>query len=71
MCGAHWRKVPPELRRDVWRHYIKGQELGLRRPSSAWFAAAHRAIEAALRGEAPRDDGSAQVGLFSTEVADG
>lgn len=60
MCAPHWRKVPRALQHEVYTHYIKGQELGLRRPSEAWFEAAKKAIEAVLAG----DDGSGQVGLF-------
>lgn len=27
MCRPHWYKVPVELRRLVWAHYVPGQEI--------------------------------------------
>lgn len=65
MCLQHWRKVPRALQREVWRHYLKGQELGRRRPTAEWFDAAKAAIEAVLAG----DDGSGQVTMFGGSEA--
>lgn len=28
MCGRHWRQVPGELRREVWRTYDNGAGVG-------------------------------------------
>lgn len=50
MCAYHWRMVPPELQREVWRHYRPGQCDDMR-PSKEWFYAADMAIAAVARKE--------------------
>lgn len=43
MCPRHWRMVPPDMQRAVWRAYVHGQE-ERKDPSDAWMRAADRAI---------------------------
>jgi hypothetical protein len=50
MCGRHWRRVPRELQRAVWRHYKPGQEK-TKQPSPEYLAAANAAIEAVAIAE--------------------
>lgn len=45
MCAEHWRMVPGELQREVWRTYRPGQERD-KHPSAAYVQAQKRAIEA-------------------------
>lgn len=58
MCLKHWRMVPRDLQRDVWRHYRQGQ-CGDMRPSEAYLGAARAAVQAVqnkLQKKANRDD---------------
>jgi hypothetical protein len=43
MCGVHWRMVPVNLQRDVWRHYRDGQ-CDDKQPSYKWCVAADAAV---------------------------
>ncbi|TCS35832.1 hypothetical protein EDC30_109131 [Paucimonas lemoignei] len=45
MCLKHWRMVPKDLQRDVWRHYRPGQ-CNDKNPSAAYLGAARAAIQA-------------------------
>lgn len=53
MCGRHWRMVPRDLQRAVWRHYRKGQ-CDDKEVTRAWLAAADAAIEAVAEQERRR-----------------
>jgi hypothetical protein len=53
MCLAHWRMVPRDLQREVWRHYRHGQCDDMR-PSEAWHKAADAAIRAVFDKESAR-----------------
>ena len=59
MCRAHWRKVPRDLQKAVWRTYVPGQEKRRGRPSDAYIAAARAAIDAVARIE--RDAAEAAI----------
>ena len=50
MCAKHWRKVPRQLQRAVWKAYRVGQ-CDDKRPSRDWLAAADAAIKAVARAE--------------------
>lgn len=50
MCLRHWRKVPRDLQRAVWRAYRAGQEID-KNPSRDYLAAAQAAIRAVERAE--------------------
>lgn len=50
MCGKHWRKVPKDLQREVWHHYVPGQEI-TKTPTEAYLLAADSAIRAVARAE--------------------
>lgn len=50
MCRRHWRMVPPNLQRDVWRTYRVGQELD-KQPSLAYCLAQVRAVNAVALAE--------------------
>lgn len=41
-CKAHWFKLPPDLRRRIWRCYAPGQEI-TGRPSAEYVAVAREA----------------------------
>lgn len=43
MCRVHWRMVPANLQREVWRTYRKGQEID-KKPSEAYMRAQMAAI---------------------------
>ncbi len=45
MCFYHWRMVPKDLQREVWRHYRAGQ-CDDKNPSRDYMAAAKAAIAA-------------------------
>lgn len=45
MCLRHWRMVPKQLQREVWKHYRAGQ-CDDRKVSSEWLTAADAAIDA-------------------------
>ncbi len=52
MCLKHWRMVPSDLQRLVWRHYRPGQEID-KRPSEAYLAVMKRAIQAVAVQDPP------------------
>ena len=54
MCLPHWRMVPTELQREVYRTYQPGQEHGRFTPTEAWHRAADAAIQAVADKEAPQ-----------------
>lgn len=45
MCVRHWRMVPANVQRAVWRTYRQGQ-CDDKRPSDAWHVAANAAVGA-------------------------
>jgi hypothetical protein len=47
MCWWHWKMVPADLQKEVWRHYRKGQCDDMK-PSSEYLAAARAAIDAVV-----------------------
>ncbi len=53
MCTAHWKMVPRELQREVWRQYRDGQERR-KDPTGAYLDAANAAIDAVAKLEAER-----------------
>jgi len=64
MCRKHWRKVPRDLQRNVWRHYVPGQETR-KDPSVGWLCAARLAIRAvALKEALERDRAGQQLELL-------
>lgn len=46
MCGPHWKLVPKDLQRAVWRHYRPGQCVDMK-TSAEWREAARAAIDSA------------------------
>jgi hypothetical protein len=50
MCFRHWKMVPRDIQRWVWRTYRPGQ-CDDKRPSKEWHAAADAAIAAVFRAE--------------------
>lgn len=50
MCAKHWRRVPKDIQREVWRSYRSGQ-CDDKNPSAEWLAAAARAIAAVAEKE--------------------
>jgi hypothetical protein len=65
MCIKHWRMVPKDKQREVWRTYRRGQELR-KDPTAEYLAAAAAAIQAVrekeLNKQAARE--AAQPGLI-------
>ncbi len=51
MCIRHWRMVPGELQREVWRTYRRGQCYDLQ-VSNEYLVAAQRAVQAVEQREA-------------------
>ncbi len=43
MCLKHWKLVPAQMQRDIWRHYKPGQEIR-KDPTSEYLKASQRAI---------------------------
>lgn len=54
MCLKHWRMVPRELQRAIWRTYSPGQEYGEAPVTPAYLDAARAAKEAVRAKEQPR-----------------
>ena len=54
MCGWHWRLVPYELQREVWRTYNPGQCDGNAEITEEWHEAADAAIDAVAEIEGLR-----------------
>lgn len=54
MCKMHWFMLPGHLRRDVWRHYVPGQE-ETKTPTNEYLDVARRAIEWLKEKEYPND----------------
>lgn len=50
MCLKHWRMVPRDIQRLVWRHYRPGQEID-KRPTREYLDVMRRAIEAVAKQE--------------------
>ncbi|MEW6775366.1 MAG: hypothetical protein AB1405_03680 [Bdellovibrionota bacterium] len=50
MCRYHWKLVPGKLKKDVYRHYVPGQEIR-KDPTPAYLEAADAAIKAVARKE--------------------
>jgi hypothetical protein len=50
VCRVHWRLVPPDLKREVWRAYQNGEGI----LHDAYRRAAAAAVDAAERAEARR-----------------
>lgn len=45
MCIRHWRMVPLDIQRLVWKHYRPGQEID-KRPTREYLAVMQQAIDA-------------------------
>jgi hypothetical protein len=52
MCYPHWKMVPLQIQRWVWREYREGQEID-KQPSHAYMQAMHAAIDAVDAKEHP------------------
>lgn len=50
MCRGHWLMIPAELRRLIWRHYRKGQEID-KTPTMAYLEVTRKAQEAVEKKE--------------------
>jgi len=50
MCLRHWRMVPIDIQRRVWKHYRRGQEID-KRPSKEYLEVMKEAIEYVARKE--------------------
>lgn len=50
MCLRHWRMVPIDIQRRVWKHYRKGQEID-KRPSPEYLEVMKEAIGAVAKRE--------------------
>jgi len=50
MCLRHWTLVPADLRRLIWRHYRKGQEVD-KNPSLEYLEVTKKAQEAVEKRE--------------------
>ena len=50
MCLKHWRMVPNDLQKLVWKHYRPGQEID-KRPSVGYMEVQERAVNAVAQRE--------------------
>lgn len=50
MCSNHWRKVPDDIKDDIWKYYRRGQEID-RKPSIDYLDAALSAVHAVAKIE--------------------
>lgn len=50
MCYRHWRAVPLSLRKEVWKHYRRWQEVD-KRPTDEYVRAAMAAVRAVATQE--------------------
>lgn len=55
MCPPHWRLVPKEIQREIWRRYRPGQEID-KRPSTEYIYCVREAQLAVQKIEASRGD---------------
>jgi hypothetical protein len=53
MCRPHWFMVPRELQREVWAHYVPGQEVR-KDPTPDYLTVMQRAIDAVAAAEEQR-----------------
>jgi hypothetical protein len=53
MCKRHWAMVPVQIRTEIWRTYIPGQE-SRKDPSEEYLNAYHEAVEAVALKEGRR-----------------
>ena len=53
MCLPHWRMVPRDLQRAIWRVYVPGQERNHNLVTSEYMAVQKRAVDAVAALEAP------------------
>jgi hypothetical protein len=53
MCGPHWKRVPRNLQRAVWRAF-RPEQLKDERPTDDYLVAAKAAITAAATALPPR-----------------
>lgn len=44
MCLKHWRMVPRDLQKEVWRNYTPGQEI-TKSPTAEYLLIAKQAVE--------------------------
>lgn len=56
MCPPHWRMVPKEIQRGIWRHYRAGQEID-KRPSAEYLVFFKKAQLAVSEAEAMKKRG--------------
>lgn len=52
-CAHHWFRLPAPIRAEIWRTYVRGQELR-KDPSTEYLAAARAAHEWALSADGLR-----------------
>ena len=50
MCLRHWRMVPIDIQRRIWKHYRPGQEKD-KRPSAEYLEVMKEAIAAVAKKE--------------------
>jgi hypothetical protein len=60
MCSRHWRLVPAELKRAIWLHYRRGQEI-TKDPSPEYLEAMKAAIDAVAAKEGYLTTGTCEV----------
>ena len=53
MCLSHWRMVPRDLQREIWRTYRLGQEVD-KRPSPEYITTQRKAVYAVFEKEQKR-----------------
>jgi hypothetical protein len=53
MCGPHWKRVPRNLQRAVWRAF-RPEQWKAERPTDEYMVAAKAAIEAAATALPPK-----------------
>lgn len=52
MCLRHWRLVPKDMQRKIWKHYQPGQENDMDLVTDAYLDAARAARQAVAAKEA-------------------
>lgn len=50
MCLKHWRMVPVDCQKQVWQHYVNGQEIR-KDPTTAYLAIVQHCIRIVARRE--------------------
>ncbi len=71
MCDGHWKLVPKQLKRQLWAHFVPGQEKGDESVKAAYLETAQKAIEVVAGMEEKSAGKESQRSLPTREEIEG